>query len=117
MKGDQVSPLLLIPVAVTYLFGRAIVRGVRAVSRRHHTAAAGVRSQVRSCGLCGAQNGTGADFLRVLWFPLPILIPPYAPYSSSGVGTGGQLRVVTDVPSGPHPKKLTTNLFTWCSVH
>jgi hypothetical protein len=27
-------------------------------------------------------------------FPLPILIEPYAPYSSSGVGT-----VLTDVPS------------------
>jgi hypothetical protein len=35
----------------------------------------------RSCGICGAQSGTGAGFLRVFRFPLPILIPPTAPYS------------------------------------
>jgi hypothetical protein len=38
-----------------------------------------VRSQVRSCRICGEQSGTGAGFLRVLRFPLPILIPPTAP--------------------------------------
>jgi hypothetical protein len=43
------------------------------------TAAARVRSQVRSCGFCGGQSGTGVGFLRVLRFPLPILIPPTAP--------------------------------------
>jgi hypothetical protein len=32
-----------------------------------------------SCGICGGQSGTGAGFLRVLRFPLPILIPPTAP--------------------------------------
>jgi hypothetical protein len=30
---------------------------------------------------CGAQNDTRPDFLRVLQFPLPILIPQTAPYS------------------------------------
>jgi hypothetical protein len=59
--------------------GRAIAQ---AVSRRHPTAAARVRAHVRSCGICG-QCGTGAGFLRVLRFPLPILIPPTAPHSSS----------------------------------
>jgi hypothetical protein len=43
------------------------------------TAAARVRSQIRSCEICGGQSGTGAGFLRVLRFPLPILIPPTAP--------------------------------------
>jgi hypothetical protein len=52
--------------------GRAIVQ---AVSRRLPTVAARVRSQVRSRGICGGQSGTGASVLRVLWFPLPILIP------------------------------------------
>jgi hypothetical protein len=36
-----------------------------------------VRSQVRSCGICG----TDAGFTRVLWFHLPILIPPTVPSS------------------------------------
>jgi hypothetical protein len=39
-------------------------------------------SQVRACGICGGQSGTGADFLQVLRFPLSILIPPTAPHSS-----------------------------------
>jgi hypothetical protein len=33
-------------------------------------------------GICGGQNGTGAGFLRVFQFLLPILIPPNASYSS-----------------------------------
>jgi hypothetical protein len=51
----------------------------QAVSRRLPTAAA----RVRSCGSCGGQSGTGAGFLRVLRFPLTILILPTAPQSSS----------------------------------
>jgi hypothetical protein len=42
--------------------GRAVAQ---AVSRRLPTAAARVRSQVRSCGICDGQSGTGADFLLV----------------------------------------------------
>jgi hypothetical protein len=77
--------------------GHAIAQ---AVSRRFPTAAAQVRAQVRSCGICGGQSGTGASFLRVLRFPLPIIIPPTAPHSSSIIRgcTIGQL--VADVPSG-----------------
>jgi hypothetical protein len=43
------------------------------------TAAARVRVRA-ACGDCVGQSGTGAGFLRVLWFPLPI-IPPISPLS------------------------------------
>jgi hypothetical protein len=46
------------------------------------TAAARVRSKVKSRGIYGGQNDTGEGFLWVLRFPLAILIPPNAPYSS-----------------------------------
>jgi hypothetical protein len=49
--------------------------------RRLLTTAARVRTQVRSCGIGGGQNGTKAGFLRVLQFPLSILIPLTAPHS------------------------------------
>jgi hypothetical protein len=42
-----------------------------------------VRSEVRSCWICGGQSGIEAGFLLVLRFPLPILIPPTAPHSPS----------------------------------
>jgi hypothetical protein len=58
--------------------GHAIAR---AVSRLLHTAAARAGSQVRSCDILCGQSGTGADNLRVLRFPLPILIPPAVPCS------------------------------------
>jgi hypothetical protein len=55
---------------------------VQAVSRQFSTAATRVRVRVWSCGICGGQNGTRAGFIRVFRFPLLILIPPTAPYSS-----------------------------------
>jgi hypothetical protein len=53
--------------------GRAIAQSV---SRWLPSAAARVWSRVGSCGICAEQSVTGAGFLRVLWFPLPIRIPP-----------------------------------------
>jgi hypothetical protein len=50
--------------------------------------AARARTQIRSCCICGEQSGNGADFLRVLRFSLPILIPPTAPQSSSYIIRG-----------------------------
>jgi hypothetical protein len=47
-----------------------------------------VRAQVSSCGICDAQSGTAAGFLRVLRFPVPILIPPTAPHPSSSIIRG-----------------------------
>jgi hypothetical protein len=74
----------------TYI-GRAIGQ---AVSRRLPIAAARVRAQVRSCGICG-QSDTGVGFLRVLRFPLPILIPPITAHSSSII-RGWYNRTVSD---------------------
>jgi hypothetical protein len=87
----------------------------QAVSRRFPTVAARVQALVRSCGICDEQSGTGAGFLRVLQFPLPFLIPPTTPHSSSfGAGTIGQL--VANVPSGlslsPQPQELKKQLKT-----
>jgi hypothetical protein len=53
----------------------------QAVSRWLPTAAARVRARIESCGICGEQSGTGAGFLRILQFLLPIFIPPIAPQS------------------------------------
>jgi hypothetical protein len=46
--------------------GRTIAQ---VVSRRLPTAAARVRAQVRSCGICGAQSGTGQVFSDYVDFP------------------------------------------------
>jgi hypothetical protein len=51
----------------------------QAVSRWLPTAAARVRIRA-ACGVSGGQSGTGAGFLRVLRFPLPI-IPQISPLS------------------------------------
>jgi hypothetical protein len=53
----------------------------QAVVHRVLTAAARIRSQIQSCGICCGQSGTGAGFLSVLRFPLPIIIPPNSPDS------------------------------------
>jgi hypothetical protein len=87
--------------------GRAIAQ---AVSRRLPTAVARIRAQVKSCRICGGQSGTGAGFLRVVRFPLPILIPPNAPHSSSII-QGWYSRPVSGrrtkwIQSHPNPKNL-----------
>jgi hypothetical protein len=60
--------------------GRAIAQ---AASCRLPTAAARVRAQAMSRGIFGRQSDSEAGFLRVLRFPLSILIPPTVPHSSS----------------------------------
>jgi hypothetical protein len=66
------SVLICMTVARTdRLEGRAVAQ---AVIRWLPTAAARVRVRA-ACGVCGGQSDTGAGFLRVLRFPLPI-IPP-----------------------------------------
>jgi hypothetical protein len=90
-----------------YFFeGRAIAQ---ALSRRFPTAAAWVRSQVRSSRICGWQRGTEAGFLRPLRFPLPIFIPLTIPQSSCHPGL---TQLTKQWPMyqvdwvSPHPKTL-----------
>jgi hypothetical protein len=60
---------------ISYLETKYIARltVAQAVSRRLPAAAVLVRAQVKSCGLCGAQRGTVADFLRKRQFLLPLI--------------------------------------------
>jgi hypothetical protein len=67
-------------VLYTYGDGGAIAH---AVNLRLPTAAVRVRAHFRSWGICRQQSATGAGFLRVLPFSLPILIPSTAPHSLS----------------------------------
>jgi hypothetical protein len=68
----------LVDVTIRYISGPGGRAIAHAISRRLPTAAAWVRPQVRSCGIRGGRSGIGAGFLRVLRFPLPVLIPPTA---------------------------------------
>jgi hypothetical protein len=82
------------------------ILNVGRASRRLATAAARLRAQVRSCGICCRQSCTGVVSLRVLRFPLLILIPPIAPHSSSSSSSSTIIRgwyngqLVARVPSG-----------------
>jgi hypothetical protein len=75
-KVTNVQPCLWTGCGVNWNSGRAIAQEV---SRWVPTAAAQDRARVWSCGICGGQSGVGADFLRVLRFPLPLFTPPIAP--------------------------------------
>jgi hypothetical protein len=78
--------------------GRVIAQ---AVCRRLPTAAARVRAQVKSCGICGGQSGAEAGILQILRFPLPNFIPSIAPQSPSSIIWDWYNRpVVAAVPSG-----------------
>jgi hypothetical protein len=70
------------------------------VSRWLPTAAVRVRARVRSCGICGGQSGNGADFLRVLRFPLPVFFPQFATQSPSSIWGWYNMPVVAAVSSG-----------------
>jgi hypothetical protein len=89
------------------------------VSHRLHTVAAQVRARVRSCGVCGRQSGIVVGSLQVLLFPLPIVIPPTAPQSSSitwgwySRPKSGQCTKWTH----SHPTKGTKNLTDYMQTH
>jgi hypothetical protein len=87
----------MITLRVSLLSDRAVAQ---AVSRRLPTAAARLRAQVRSCGICGGQSGTGQVFTEYFGFPSQFSFHRllHTHHLSSGAGTVGQL--VADVPSG-----------------
>jgi hypothetical protein len=65
---------------------RGLWRGVaQAISHWLPTAIVRVQGRVMLCRICDRQSGSGAGFLQVLRFPLPV-IPPTAPHSSSVAG-------------------------------
>jgi hypothetical protein len=104
-RSRNISPRASVSdIILTKVVARAIAQ---AVSRRLPTAVARVRAWVRSCGICGGQSGTGAGFLQVLQFPLPILIPPTAPHSSSIIRGWYNRPLVAAVPSGLSLTALT----------
>jgi hypothetical protein len=75
-QNVKIDVLLTDIVRQWYMVGRAVAQ---AVSRWLPTTATWVCVQA-ACGVCGRQSGTGAGFLRVHWFPLPIF-PPISPSS------------------------------------
>jgi hypothetical protein len=92
----------------------------QAVSHRILTAAARFRAQVRTCEICDGQSGAEAGFSGVLRFPLPILIPPTAPHSSSGTISqtvfGVRSGLSLNPPQETRKKKTKTILFAVISV-
>jgi hypothetical protein len=73
---------------------------VQAVSRRLPIAAARIRAEVRSCGICGGQSYTAVGLLRVFGFLYQFSFHRllHIHHLSPGAGTTGQ--IMTDVPSG-----------------
>jgi hypothetical protein len=96
-----ITDLIAVNCWIKVTNGRVIAQ---AVSRRLPTAAARIRAQVRSCRICGGQNGTGTGFLSP-----STSVPQTAPHSSLPITLGWYNRpVVTSVivDSGPlHPTK------------
>jgi hypothetical protein len=65
-----------------------------------------VRALVTSCEISDGQSGTGAGFLRVIRFLLPISIPPIALQSSSSIICGQKQWPQYQMDSvSPHEKK------------
>jgi hypothetical protein len=77
------------------------------------TASAKVRAQLRSCGICGGQSGTGTRFLRVLRVSL-LIITPIAAHALSSIIRGWYNSPNSDwrtksTQSHPSPRNLKTN--------
>jgi hypothetical protein len=97
--GDSVSHLTLKRESSNIqMNGRAITQ---VVCRRLSTTVARARTQIRLCEICSGQSGPGADFHRVLRFPLPIHIPPIASHTSSSIIRGWYNRPVAGHDATP----------------
>jgi hypothetical protein len=81
VEYGRIRDLLLCHNNIKMRFGRNVDE---TVSSRLDTAVARVRARIKSCGIC-VQSGSGADFLRVLPFPLPLIHSTYRPQSSPSI--------------------------------
>jgi hypothetical protein len=72
-----------------------------------------VVAQVKSYGICGGQCCIRADFLLLLWFPLPILIPLLLhAHNNLSSGAGIIVEIVEDIPPKIKKKKQLKAWFT-----
>jgi hypothetical protein len=71
------------------------------------TAAARVRAQGMSCGICREQSGTGAGFIRVLRFPrVDIVVGIATGYGLDDPGVGVRVPVGSRIFSSRRPERL-----------
>jgi hypothetical protein len=106
MRRGNSNPLL----PIRKYRGRAITQ---AVSHRLPTAAARVRAQLRACGICGGQSGTGQVFSEYFGsscqFSFHRLLHTHHPSSGAGNNRPVSGRRTKWTQSHPTPKKPKLN--------
>jgi hypothetical protein len=65
----------------TRLMSAGCLSNISFIARNTATVTDRILSKVKSCWIYGGQSCTEAGYLRILRFPLPVLLPPAAPHS------------------------------------